>query len=57
MAIAGHVMLHHKVYQNQLILITDPDKKLGFFYAIQLNRHLRKKLKEKTKDKNATATT
>jgi hypothetical protein len=29
--VRGKVMLHHKVYQNQLILITAPTKSWGFF--------------------------
>ena len=28
---AGHVMLHHKVYQNKLIQIKTPTKSWGFF--------------------------
>lgn len=35
-AIAGHIMLHHKVYQNKLIQIQAPTKNRGFFYAIQV---------------------
>ncbi len=30
-------MLHHKVYQNKLIQVS-PDKKLGFFYGIELRK-------------------
>jgi hypothetical protein len=52
-AIAGHVMLHHKFYQNQLIQIS-PDKKSGLFYAI----HVKQASKRSTlKNKNANTTT
>jgi hypothetical protein len=48
-AIAGHVMLHHKVYQNKLIQI-QPRQKIGAFLCSKI-------IKASFKKANAKATT